>query len=289
MHVKNVALVADRGTRCKQTGRRQSYGEEIRQSSKQKMYFSDNSDEYVTTASQDERIDENLRQEKEKEKSEQDLLESQRKEVFEEAFQEKIHEIFQLPGLTFLKFTHVKIKFCFEPCKVVTLVKKDVKFYCSLGYNKKFKFWSVRRDSFPVNYKLRIYNIFYGGPFSVTDETVQDAIYRTYIKLELWAKEEETYRQQKFLKYQNDEDVELDSDDEELFLTEDERKELQAKRERVLKRMVIPTDPKLLVLPPERPRKKRKRKKRQHSASPERAPPLKAMRRPRRVTMTDSE
>lgn len=210
--------VADRSERCKQTSQRQSHEGKRRTDSK-KMYFSDDSVSYETTASQDERIgkpclyffcffngyisiflEEKLQQEKEQEKSREALEDSERKEAFEEAFQEQNHQIFNIPGLTFLKFTHTKIKFVFEPCKVVTHVKKDVKFYCSLKYYKRYRFWNVRRDSFPVNYKLRIYNIFYKGEFfSVTDETVADAIFRVYIQLKLWAKEEEKFRQEKFL------------------------------------------------------------------------------------------
>lgn len=60
-------------------------------------------------------------------------------------------------------------------------------------------------------------------------------------------------------RYQNDEDIYLDTDDEELFLTEDQREELNAKREAVLRRMIPPTDARLRELPPEPIRKRRKR------------------------------
>lgn len=97
-------------------------------------------------------------------------------------------------------------------------------------------------------------------------------------------------------RYQNGEDVDLDTDDEELFLTEEERKELKYKREMVLKRMIPPKDAYLQELPPESPIKKRKRvlpperpKKKHHREVPPECTPPKQIIRRRLVSTTDSD
>ncbi|KAJ8919918.1 hypothetical protein NQ315_006447 [Exocentrus adspersus] len=250
------------------------------------MYFfddDDDSDVYQTTASQDERIEQQLRHEKDEERTSQVQLEEERKEQFEEAFAEKEHEIFHLPGLTFLKFTHLKVRFYFEPSKVATRVSKKVKFYCTLKYYKRYGFWNVRRNSIPFPYKKRIYPMFYRDG-SVDDDDLPTVILRIYIQLKAWAQKEEEYRIRKFERYQNGEDVFLDSDDEELFLTEEERRELHDKRMKVLQRMIPPVDARFRELPPETPPRRRKKKQ----SSPEPVQPRRKRQRPQLV-ISDSD
>ncbi|KAJ8944315.1 hypothetical protein NQ314_009506 [Rhamnusium bicolor] len=169
------------------------------------MYFSDDESVYYeTTYSQDERIGFNLQQEKEKEAARNKLVELERKQEFDDFFKAKTHDICNLAGLTFLKFTHLKIKFSFDPSKIVTHVSKKVIFYCSLKYYERYKIWNIRRDSFPVNYKSRMYRLFCSGEYlAVGDDSILNIILRIYAQLQIWAKNEETFRMEKFMPQQN--------------------------------------------------------------------------------------
>lgn len=86
----------------------------------------------------------------------------------------------------------------FEPSKLVTFVNKRVVFFCSLKYLEKYECWSVKRDSFPVNLKWKIYQTFYDDRyFTVDDELLLSAIQKIYNHLERWSNEEEKFRLEK--------------------------------------------------------------------------------------------
>ncbi|KAJ8975640.1 hypothetical protein NQ317_013792 [Molorchus minor] len=184
------------------------------------------------------------RKKKKEEKAREELIQQERKEEFENVFNEKSLDIFKLPGLTFLKFTYLKIKFSFEPSRLRRYISKKVIFYCSLKYYKRYKIWNIRRDSFPVNYKRIMYQLFYTGDyFRVTDDLLLNTVFKMYDLLIHWAKFEDRFRTEKFARYQQgDKDIFLDSDDEELFFNTEKRKELHRKRNKILKRMLPPAE-----------------------------------------------
>lgn len=113
-------------------------------------------------------------------------------------YDENSERIFHLQGLKFLKFSHKKVKFMFEPSKLVTFVSKRVVFFCSLKYWEKYECWSVKRDSFPANLKWKIYQTFYDDIYyTVDDELLLSAIQKIYNHLERWSNEEEKFRLEK--------------------------------------------------------------------------------------------
>ncbi|VEN35469.1 unnamed protein product [Callosobruchus maculatus] len=104
--------------------------------------------------------------------------------------------------------------------------------------------WMNKRDSFPSNYKRKIYSIFNDGMYClVSDEDVLPRITMIYKQLLIWASKYEKMKEEKYHKFKNGEDVELDEEDEELFLSAKEKYELTKKRNRILRRMVPPDGP----------------------------------------------
>jgi hypothetical protein len=199
---------------------------------------SDSSSFYITTYSEDERIEKALREERRlrsKKASDEDLV---RKQTFESYFHSDLR-IFTLPGLTFHAFRHLKIKFSFQPKAITNFVNQNVKFYVSLKYTGKY--WRIRRDSLPANYKWKIYKMFYDKEsFTIHDENIFSALMKIYEILVVWSRRHEKFRLNKFERYKKGDDVELDSDDEELFLNQEDRITLYQKRVKVLRRMLPP-------------------------------------------------
>lgn len=196
---------------------------------------------FQTTYSQDERIKQELKILRQKEALEASKIQKNREEFFNNIFTSKSHKIFQLKGLHFVHCNHVKIKFYFKPRDLVEYVRSDVKFYCRLKYHKKYQWWSIKRDSFPANYKKRIYTLFYGD-VNVNDEEIWEIIFRIYKILVKWSKQEHLYRVEKFQRFQKGslEDLDMDADDIELFLDEQQKRQLSLKRKAILKRMIKP-------------------------------------------------
>ncbi|KAB0792348.1 hypothetical protein PPYR_14307 [Photinus pyralis] len=150
--------------------------------------------------------------------------------------------IFNLPALKCLKFTHRKLKFAFTPSEVAQFVSKRLVFIISLKY--RMGYWMVKRDYLPVNYKWRIYKLFYtsGRPshFRFTDENIVEAVHQMWKILCEWAAQDEEFRRRKRDRYRNGEDLFLDEHDEELFLSEGEVEELHRKRNAIWERMLPP-------------------------------------------------
>ncbi|KAG5889733.1 hypothetical protein JTB14_010207 [Gonioctena quinquepunctata] len=210
------------------------------------------SSRFETTYSQDERIEHNLRRDREDERETQRRVHEERDELFATVFSERTLPIFALPGLKFSKFASTKVRFSFEPSRIARHVSKKVIFHCSLEYYKEYQRWHIKRDSFPVNYKAKIYQLFFDNNFFIIGDGKLIRVLLVINKiLEEWAKLEEDFRLDKFMRYQNGEldDLELDTDDEELFLHEEQKYELYEKRKAILKRMLPP---------PKRMRKRRR-------------------------------
>ncbi|XP_056643578.1 uncharacterized protein LOC130449650 [Diorhabda sublineata] len=194
-----------------------------------------------TTYSQDERIEHQLKISRQKEDLEQSEIELHRERYFNYIFTSKSHDIFKLKGLHFVYVNHVKIKFYYKPSELVKYVNSNVKFYCRLMYHKKYRWWSLKSDSFPANYKLRIYSLF-NTDIYVNDEEIWENIFRIYKILVKWSKQEEVHRIEKYEKYRRGllEDLDLDADDLEIFFDEHQKREFMAKRISILKRMIVP-------------------------------------------------
>nr|CAI5857850.1 unnamed protein product [Callosobruchus analis] len=102
----------------------------------------------------------------------------------------------------------------------------------------------IKRDSFPSNCKQSIYRLFNDGNYClISDEDILPRIIIIYRHLLIWASKYEKIKEEKYRKFKNGENVELDEEDEELFLTAKERHELRQKRERILRRMIPPDGP----------------------------------------------
>lgn len=126
---------------------------------------------------------------------EQESLE--RQELFDDYADSPLLEIFNLPGLEFHIFRHNKIKFSFHPASVTNFVNKNVRFYVSLKYVDKY--WRVKRDSLPANYKLKIYNLFYSTTyFKIDDEKILQTLLKIYDIFITWTHNEEEFRVNKF-------------------------------------------------------------------------------------------
>ncbi|KAF2903838.1 hypothetical protein ILUMI_02336 [Ignelater luminosus] len=197
---------------------------------------------YETTYSEDERIEKCLKEKREKEKEEARQTELERGKEFQEYYEnnkDKENSIFNLKGINFIRFTSKRIKFSFQPCRVARLVCKRVMFFISLRYRKGS--WLIKRDSIPANYKRRIYSLFYtNGSFRFDDESIPYGIVEIWRILKTWAKSEDQFRKLKYQRYKAGEDVYIDTDDEDLFLSDTEIEELHRKREIIWNRMLPP-------------------------------------------------
>ncbi|KAJ3662688.1 hypothetical protein Zmor_007023 [Zophobas morio] len=199
---------------------------------------SDSSSYCETTYSEDQRIEKALLEEKRIRALRAAEEDQARRKLFENYAKEDL-PIFKLPGIKFHTFRHLKIKFSFEPSKITAFVNKNVKFFISLKYNGKY--WRVKRSSFPLTCNRKIYPVFNDQYFIVDDENILTAITKMYQFLVEWKDNEEEFRLEKYERYKKgEEDVELDSDDEQLFLSQNERVALYQKRIKVLKRMLPP-------------------------------------------------
>nr|XP_023027093.1 uncharacterized protein LOC111515084 [Leptinotarsa decemlineata] len=206
---------------------------------------SSESSRFETSYNQDQRIEQHLKNEREMERAADRDLEEQRELTFATVFARKSLPIFNLPALRITKFTSSKIRFRFEPSKISDHVSKKVIFHCSMEYYKEYSRWHIKRDSFPVNYKPRIYQLFFDNNFFIIgDGNVVEVIFALDRILRDWTNREEEFRMEKFMRFQNGEleDLELDTDDEELFLDESQRIELHRKRTSILRRMLPPRD-----------------------------------------------
>ncbi|XP_022905271.1 uncharacterized protein [Onthophagus taurus] len=195
---------------------------------------SSDSDLYRYTAS-NERVDELIRKNRQiRLKSKLDN-ERKRERYFKEYYElEKGVEesIFNYPGLYFLEFNHKKIKFRFTPSQVVENIGKNDKFYCSLWY--KYNKWSIKRNSFPSDCKATISNLF----VAINDSKVLNIINSIYEVLLKWSNDYKRLLQERFERYlDGDEDIVLDSMEEELFLDKKEIEEIHRKRNVILERM----------------------------------------------------
>lgn len=86
----------------------------------------------------------------------------------------------------------------FEPSKVVKFVSAKIIFYCSLKYLNDYGIWIVKRDSFPANFKWKIYTLFYENEyFAVDDAFLILTIQKIHKRLELWSQKEEIFRLRK--------------------------------------------------------------------------------------------
>lgn len=133
------------------------------------------------------------------ENAEKDDLEAERENIFEEIFRSKSDFFFQFKGFKILKFTHKKIKFMFNPSKLVKYVSRRVAFFCSLKFLEEYGSWIVKKDSFPANLKREIYSKFYDGNyFMVNDTMLSDLLQKIYDCLKMWAKRENAFRVDKF-------------------------------------------------------------------------------------------
>ncbi|RZC35313.1 hypothetical protein BDFB_004310 [Asbolus verrucosus] len=198
----------------------------------------DSSYYYETTYSEDERIEKALTKRRKARKQRAKIKNLTRQRLFKDLSGADL-EIFTLPGLKFHAFRHTKIKFSFEPSKISNLVVKSVIFYISLIY--KGNNWRVKRDSLPGNYKWKIYKLFYNQTFfAIDDENIFQVLMKIYEIMVTWTKNEENFRLDKFERYKKNEDVELDSDDEQLFLSENERVQIFQKKLKILRRMLPP-------------------------------------------------
>lgn len=130
----------------------------------------------------------------ERQKARNDLM---RKIQYDRYLETRNLDIFNLPGLEFHTFRHLKIKFSFYPRAITRYVNEKVRFYISLKYW--FKYWLVKRDSLPANYKWRIYSLFYSeNNFAVSDDNIISVIVKIYKILINWCKEQEEFRLDKY-------------------------------------------------------------------------------------------
>ncbi|KAK9746533.1 hypothetical protein QE152_g6065 [Popillia japonica] len=200
----------------------------------------DSDSDYVTSYSVDERITEAIRLAKTEEEELNRQKDVQRKYSFERYYNENRSDdtaIFNLKGLHFLTFRHDKIKFRFQPSDIVW-TNRSIFFDCSLRYRRNY--WVLRRDTFPANYKPRIYNLFYkkDPSFSVNDSKIIDVLLTIYEILVDWSKKHEEFHRRRYEDYKAGLDIYLHSEEEELFLTADEIRDLHEKRYQILQRMV---------------------------------------------------
>ncbi|EFA13031.1 hypothetical protein TcasGA2_TC010561 [Tribolium castaneum] len=199
---------------------------------------SDSSSYYATTYSEDERIEKALQAKRRKLAQLEHANSLGRQKTFGQ-FAESELDIFRLTGLKFHTFRHSKIKFSFHPASVTNFVNQNVRFYVSLKYAGRH--WRLKRDSLPANFKWKIYSLFYSRNFfEIDDENILATLLKIYELLVLWTQKEEQYRVDKFQRFKEGEDVELDSDDEQFFLSQSERNERLYKKTKILRRMIPP-------------------------------------------------
>ncbi|XP_030758067.1 uncharacterized protein LOC115883801 [Sitophilus oryzae] len=168
------------------------------------------------------------------------LAEESRKDAFQTIFHQKKEQIFSLPGVNFLKFTHRYIKFCFQPNLIYNGISQKYIFYCSLRYLKRYGKWILKREPMPAQplYRKVIPSVF------IEDDIISLSmvICKVYEELKKWAKREIKIRRDKYERYRKGQITYIDIDltDEELYFSDDERQALHEKRITVLKRMIPP-------------------------------------------------
>lgn len=196
-----------------------------------------------TTYSVDLNIAKYIRDRKDEEKKSEEEWEITRKNIFEEFVKNVGEEFFSsFDGLHFYIFTSKKIKFGFNPSEVAHVWKR-VKFICILKHTGKY--WTIGRNTIPANWKERIFDLFYKAK-SVMDDDIVETIIEMHSIFMDWAKEHAWFCRRKIERYRNGEIdfFDLDSEDEELYLSPQEKRELKEKREKILNRMVAPEIPK---------------------------------------------
>ncbi|KAI4471738.1 chloride channel protein [Holotrichia oblita] len=202
----------------------------------------DSDSDYITTYSADERIAKYLELQRLNELELNGQNDEERRLIFEKYYDENCDDedsILRRPGLYFVTFRHTKIKFKFQPSEIVW-TNRNIFFYCSLRYRRNN--WVLKRDTLPANCKGKIYNLFYKHQsFSIDDSNIMNLLLNMYEILVNWSKEHEEFRLKRYDEYQKGLDIYLYKDEEELFLTEAEIKDLHRKRNRILRRMLVPT------------------------------------------------
>ncbi|KAK4873537.1 hypothetical protein RN001_015566 [Aquatica leii] len=202
-------------------------------------------DEYIANLQEDEEI-----------KREYDIERPNKFQSYFDDYKNDLESIFNLPGMHFIRYTHKKIKFSFRPSLVAEMVSAKLIFIISLKY--RMGYWMVKREYVPVNYMWKICKLFYTttsftSHFRFTDDNIPIGIEEIWKVLCNWALNEDSFRKEKRKRYRRGEDVYIDEDDEELFLSETEVQDLHKRRSKIWKRMLPPPSDTL-----QRPRRKRR-------------------------------
>ncbi|XP_076264806.1 uncharacterized protein LOC143198983 [Rhynchophorus ferrugineus] len=175
-----------------------------------------------------------------KKRSFQSTEQDYRKQLFDDIRLNQNNIIFNLQGLNFMKFTHLKIKFSFQPNLIYEGISKKYIFYTSMKYLKKYGKWILSREPMPAKplYRKVTHSVFIRDDI----EDLTQVICRIYQELKKWSENDIKTRHLKFQNYKAGliSYVELDSTDEELFLSENEIQTLHKKRVSVLRRMLPP-------------------------------------------------
>ncbi|XP_050303816.1 uncharacterized protein LOC126741447 [Anthonomus grandis grandis] len=174
--------------------------------------------------------------------NQQKQIEKEREEFFNWLKTTKRHSIFHLSGTKIDYFSSTKIKFSFFPCQILPRISTTYIFSTKIKYLPKYKQWILSKEpipAMPLFRKATRNNI-------LIDDDIDEltlVIKKVYKHLIYWSKEEIEFRDLKFQNYKQKLIcyIELDEVDLELNFSDDERREMYAKKASVLRRMLVPT------------------------------------------------
>lgn len=197
------------------------------------MEDSDFSD--ITTYSQDITIAKYLQDQKNKREENQKT----RQKIYEEASIWYLDPNNTKPGWKFHSFSHEKIKFSFTPGDITDLINKNIQFFCILKYNNLF--WRLGKHSLPSNLMPVFTDLFYKENY-ISDANLETYLDQLYDKFYEWTENEQQDKMKRYKKFTEGviSDMDLFSDEQDIFLEEEDKQELLRKREKILSRMIPP-------------------------------------------------
>lgn len=204
---------------------------------------SDNYYIYPETYSEADSYEEYKKAEEKERKEKFQALYNKRKAFIEQQVEEYLqdpHSIFHKKCVNFKQFTCERIRFTFTPSKLTRYVSKRHVFVFTVKWKKLGNYWAAGKCLLPLDWEMKIYKPTFDSP-GIRDENVMGYLTFVYDTLYAYTKQRKRWQKKREKMYRRGEEICLNRDDEEIILSEEERRELYAKREAILKRMLQPS------------------------------------------------
>ncbi|XP_060520498.1 uncharacterized protein LOC132698461 isoform X2 [Cylas formicarius] len=140
---------------------------------------------YEVSCSVEERIDRELWESNEKERRDRDILNDLRQRNYQQVYSSKTSKVFGLPGLQFVRFTHLSVKFSFVPSLLFEMISKRIVLYISLRYLPRYNKWILRREPLPADRRFH-FNKFFCNT-RIDDMKLNTVIFVIYLRLKKWS------------------------------------------------------------------------------------------------------